>query len=52
LVFVKNNTLFYLQDNFYNQQRKQSSVVFYLQPLLNDGSMKNNWQYKIFGVHY
>jgi len=22
------------------------------QPLLNDGSIKNNWQHKIFGVHY
>ena len=26
--------------------------AFYLRPLLNDGSMKNNWQHKMFGVHY
>jgi hypothetical protein len=26
--------------------------VFYLQPPMNDGSMKNNWQHKLFRVHY
>jgi len=25
---------------------------FCLQPLLKDGSMKNDWQHEIFGVHY
>jgi hypothetical protein len=27
-------------------------LAFFLPPLLNDGFMKNNWQHKMFGVHY
>ena len=36
----------------YNRQGRQARLGFLSLPLLNDGSMKNDWQHEIFGVHY
>jgi hypothetical protein len=41
----------YIEFSITGKENRPDSV-FYLPPRLNDGSMKNDWQHKRFGVHY